>query len=80
MYEAKQNKAEIMSYKTATHKITIKKPGIDRGMTLYKHDRQMNDFYHWATKNGFDIDLERLQPVDSEFAIDSAKFLFNLND
>lgn len=69
-----------MSYKTATHKITIKKHGIERGMTVYMNLCQMDDFYKWASDNGFSIELERLQPVDSAFAIDSAKFLFNMND
>ena len=69
-----------MAYKTATHKIIIKKQGFERGMALYMHINQMDDFYSWACANGFSIELERLQPVDSAFAIDSAKFLFNMND
>ena len=75
-----EQQGKTMAYTTATHKITIKKPGIERGMTVYMNRRQMDDFYKWAGDNGFSIDLEPLQPVDSDFAIDSAKFLFNLND
>lgn len=69
-----------MAYTTATHEITITKPGFERGMTVTMHRNKMDDFYHWANKNGFHVDLQPLQSVDSDFAIDSAKFLFNMND
>jgi hypothetical protein len=75
-----EHRGKTMAYTSATHKITIKKQGIERGMTVNMHRNQMDDFYKWASDNGFDVELERLQPVDSAFAIDSAKFLFNLND
>jgi len=69
-----------MAYTSATHKITIKKQGCDRSMTVNMHRNQMDDFYRWANDNGFSVDLEYLQPVDSAFAIDSAKFLFDIQE
>lgn len=75
-----EHRGKTMAYTSATHKITIKKQGIERGMTVNMHRNQMDDFYRWANDNGFSVELERLQPVDSAFAIESAKFLFNLND
>mgnify|MGYP005998127959 CR=1 FL=1 len=71
---------KAMAYTTATHEITITKPGFERGMKVTMHRNQMDDFYFWAHKNGFHVKLEKLQSVDSAFAIDSAKFLFNIND
>jgi len=65
-----------MAYTSATHKITIKKEGFKNSMTVNMHRNEMDDFYRWANDNGFCVELEPLQPVNSAFAIDSARFLF----